>query len=43
VGVQNFILVLQNCTNKSAKYSQGLVLLFKNGVAGDTDLGSVGA
>jgi hypothetical protein len=38
VGVQNFILIVQNCTKKSTKYCQGLVLLFKSGRASDTDL-----
>jgi hypothetical protein len=38
VGVQNFILIVQNCIKKSTKYCQGLVLLFKSGRAVDTDL-----
>jgi hypothetical protein len=37
-GVQNFVLVVQNCIKKSIKYCQGLLLLFKSGRAGDMDL-----
>jgi hypothetical protein len=34
----DFLGGVQNCTKKSTKYCQGLVLLFKSGRAGDTDL-----
>jgi hypothetical protein len=38
MGVQNFILIVQNFTKKSTKYCQGLVILFKSGHAGETNL-----
>jgi hypothetical protein len=37
-GVQNFIWVYKIVQKKSTKYCQGLVLLFRSGRAGDTNL-----
>jgi hypothetical protein len=43
MGIKNLILVVQNCTKKSSKYYQVLVLRFKSGSSGKTDLVIIGS